>query len=232
MRTYRASALVLAVLVVVGCAATDAGVREIGTSEPTGFTVLPYPSNLYASGQIIERNAASKKVDITFDPKIPADMVSVSEGWRISSADAESMRARLAQEIASTLRGTPGYGAGRTVKVDFCDTRTKIVPKTMIFAAISRHVQKDPSLLKLLKGYRDNGTRFEVVTETLSATISLSVVDSSGARVEVGPAMLEKLQSELSLNFEKDANGAKSVRGKNVVVGILYDPKMVGVILN
>ena len=235
MRAYRVTFPFFAALMLGACASPSPElgvVREVGTGEPVGFAELPYPSNAYASGQIVELQAVPRKVEIAFDPKIPADMVTVSDGWRISSEEAESMRVKLAQEIARTLRGTPGYGAGSRVSVDFSDTRTRIVPKNQIFAAISKHVQKDPALHRLLRGYRANGTRFDVVTETLSATISLSVADASGAPVEIGPAMLEKLQSELSLRFEKNGNGQKTVRGSNVVVGIQYDPKMVGVILN
>lgn len=233
MQAYRATLPVLAALAIAACAGSEVGVgRETGVREPVGFAELPHPSDAYASGQIVELHAQWRKVEITFDPRIPVDLVIVSDGWRISSAEVESMRVKLAQEIASTLQGTPGYRPGSTVKVDFSDTRTRIVPKNQIFAAISRHVQKDPALLRLLAGYRDRGTRFDVVTETLSATIWLSVVDASGAPVEIGAAMLEKLQSELSLKFEKSAEGDRTVRRSNVVVGIQYDPRMVGVILN
>lgn len=233
MKANKVAVPFLAALMLGACASPELGVvREAGTGEPVGFAELPYPSNAYASGQIVELHAVPRRVEITFDPRIPADMVTVSDGWRISSAEAESMRVKLAQEIARTLQGTPGYSAGSGVSVEFSDTRTRIVPKNQIFAAISRHVQKDPALHRLLRGYRENGTRFDVVTETLSATIWLSVVDATGARVEIGPAMLEKLQSELSLRFEKAGNGDKTLRGHNVVVGIQYDPKMVGVILN
>lgn len=226
MRVYGYIVQLLVVLVIAGCAS-----QQVGVTKYTGFSELPFPSNAYASGQIIEIYSSPKKVEITFDPKIPWDQATVSEGWRITGSESENIKSNFAIKITKILKGTAGYNSDKKVKVDFSDTQTRIVPKNTIFAAVGKSIQEDPTLSRLLESYRKNGTHFDVITQTLNASISFSIVDTSGAVLDVDSEVIKKLNSEFNLNFERKVGNNKTITGSNLVVGIHYDPEMIDILM-
>ena len=156
----------LVALLFAGCQ-----LQEIGITKYTGFSELPFPSNAYAPGQIVEVYSTPKKVEITFDPQIPWDQVTVSDGWRISTTETENIKAMFSTEITNILKGTAVYTGDQKVNVEFTDTKTRIIPKIRIFSALASSIQGDPSLKKLLESYIDGGTHFDVITQTLSAKL-------------------------------------------------------------
>lgn len=226
MRAFAYILQIILLLIVSGCVTS-----QVGLTKYTGFTELPFPSNAYASGQIIEIYSSPKKVEITFDPRIPWDQATVSDGWRISASETEAIKSSFVLEIAKILKGTAGYNSEKKVKVDFTETQTRILPKNTIYAAVAKSIQDDPTLSRLLSSYRQNGTHFDVITQTLNATITLSVVDSSGAAIDIDFEVMRKLNSEFGLKFDRGSGNEKTLSGRNLVVGIHYDTEMIDILL-
>lgn len=227
MKAVRIAVQALLILIVVGCAG-----MQVGVAKYTGFTELPFPSNVYASGQIIEVYSSPSKVEVTFAPEIPWDKATISDGWQISSTETDNIKSNFALEISKILKGTAGFSSDKKVKVEFTDTKTRLIPKNIIFASVSKSIKEDPSLSMMLKSYINKGTHFDVITQTLSATISFSIVDTSGIAIDVDSEVIEKLNSAFKLNFAKKSGEDRTVSGSNLVVGIHYDPKMIDIILN
>ena len=71
--------------------------------EHTGFIQLPFPSNLYKSGQLIEVFKEPPKVEVTYDPKIPSVHFISSPGWDIRSSRAAKIKTGLSAEIQKII---------------------------------------------------------------------------------------------------------------------------------
>lgn len=220
--------ILVVALLLVGCAR----VSEVGIAKYTGFTELPFPSNAYVSGQIVEIYSMQRKVEITFDPEIPWDQVTLSDGWKINATEIEDIKVTFSSEIKRILEGTAGYSADHKVIVAFDDTKTRIIPKYRISNALYSSIQTDPSLKDHLESYIDEGTHFDVITQTLSATISFTAVDNSNSELKIDSEVIRKLNSEFNLDFKHGASSNKVISGTNLVVGFHYDPKMIKILLN
>lgn len=200
---------------------------RVGVGKHSGFQELPFPSNTYASGQIVEIYSDPAKVELTFDPELPWDRGSVSPGWDISSDETSTIRANFATKIQRILEGDANYDSTKRVIVDFTDTRTRLIPKTVIFSALEREIIENESLKRQLDLYMKDGTHFDVITQTLSATVSFRVVDGSNQEIKLDTEVLKKVNSEFETNFKRKANSNSIISGSDLVVGIHYDPKMI-----
>lgn len=217
MKLIQLTLLVSFLLVLSGCASSP----SVGVQRHSGFIELPFPSNTYASGQIVEIFSSPRKVEITLDPQIPWDQVSQSSGWNISSEDTNVIRTNFATEISKILTTSAKHNSTQKVQVDFVDTRTRIVPKNIIFAAVGKAISEDPLLKKQLEIYANDGT------QTLTATISFTVVDSNNQDVVVDTEVLKKLNSDFNIEFSREAGSNRVITGTDLVVGFHYDPKMI-----
>lgn len=213
-------------LIIGGCA-----VQQVGITKYTGFTELPFPSNVYTPGQIVEVFSSPNKVEVTFDPQIPWDQATISEGWKISSTETDNIKANLATEISKVLKGEIGYSNDKKIIVDFEDTKTRIVPKNKIFGSLGQNISTDGTLKQQLKSYIKNGTHFDVITQTLSATVTFKIVDNNNSVVSVDADVVNKLNSKLKINLSKQSGTNKLISGTNLVVGIHYDPQMIDILL-
>lgn len=227
MKHVKSTLFIVIILLFASCTAPKVGIQE-----HTGFMELPFPSNTYASGQIVEIYSSPRKVEITFDPQIPWDQASSSEGWDISAGDASTLKTKFATEISKVLTASANYDSTHKVEVEFTDTKTRLVPKNRIFIAIDKAITDNTSLKKQLKLYMEDGTHFDVITQTLSATISFKVVDSNNQDVAIDSEIIKKLNSDFNIDFKRQADSNKIISGSNLVVGIHYDPKMVNLLVN
>lgn len=212
-------------LLLAGCAT-----KEVGIQKHTGFVELPFPSNTYASGQIVEIYSSPRKVEVTFDPQIPWDQASISDGWDISADETSEIKTKFATEISKLLTASASHNSTQKVQVEFTDTKTRLVPKNKIFISIDKAITDDPSLKRQLQIYMNDGTHFDVVTQTISATIAFKVVDTNNQEVEVDSEVIKKLNSDFNISFSRKAGSNKVISGKDLVVGIHYDRKMINLL--
>lgn len=209
---------------------TNCATQKVGIQKHTGFVELPFPSNTYASGQIVEIYSSPRKVEVTFDPQIPWDQASISEGWDISADETSKIQTKFATEISKLLTASASHNESQKVQVEFTNTKTRLVPKNRIFKSIDKAITDDPSLEKQLRVYMNDGTHFDVVTQTLSATIAFKVVDINDQEVEVDTEVIKKINSDFNIEFARQSGSNKVVSGTDLVVGIHYDPKMINLL--
>ena len=218
--------VVVIAIVLASCATT-----KIGLEKHTGFTELPFPSNSFKSGQIVEVYSNPRKVEITHPSEIPWDQATVSEGWSISSTATNNIRSTLATEISKVLKAKYQYASTETIQVDFTNTKTTIVPKSIIYSAVKKAIKENSDLQELIKDYMDTGTHFDVITTTLSANVSFTLVDASKNEVSIDSEIIKKLNSDFNIDFSKTDGSKKVVTGSNLVIGIHLDPKLVSIIM-
>ncbi|CAI4159152.1 conserved exported hypothetical protein [Alteromonas macleodii] len=223
---FKYAFIAISVMVLSSCAS-----RNVGIQKHTGFTELPFPSNTYQPGQIVEIYSSPRKVEVTFDPQIPWDQASTSEGWDISADEASNIKSKLATEINKIIEANTSVNSTYQVSVEFTETKTRLIPKNRIFKALDEAIQKDSSLKRLLDMYMDDGTRFDVITQTLNATISFKVLSSSGQVLNLDSEVIEKLSSDFDIEFSRQAGSNSIISGSNLTVGIHYDPKMIALLV-
>lgn len=226
MEYLKHSFFLIVIMALASCATHDVGIQR-----HTGFTELPFPSNTYQSGQIVEIYSSPRKVEITFDPQIPWDMASTSEGWDISADETGSIKSKFETEISKILTASASHNSTQRVQVEFTDTKTRLVPKNRIFNAIDKAINEDASLKRQLQIYMKDGTHFDVITQTLSATVAFKILDESNQEVAVDSEVIKKLNSEFNIDFSRQNGSNRVVSGSNLTVGIHYDPKMVGLLV-
>lgn len=214
------------IIILASCA-----VQQTGLEKHTGFTELPFPSNSFKSGQIVEVYSKPRKVEITHEPDIPWDRATISEGWNISSTETNNIRSALAAEISKVLKAKYEYASAENIQVDFTNTKTTIVPKSTIYSAVKREIIGDQDLQDQIKDYMETGTHFDVVTTTLSANVSFTLVDASKNEISIDSEVIEKLNSDFNIDFDKENGSKKVITGSNLVIGIHTDPKLVGIIM-
>lgn len=219
--------LILLILFMAGCA-----VKRVGVSNYTGFTELPFPSNNYAPGQIVEIFSLPRKVDITFKPDINWDQATSSPGWNISNDQTKGIKTAFSTEIASILKANYSYASSENVKVEFTNTKTTVIEKSVIYSAIKKALKENQDLNEQIKIYMKDGTRFDVITQILSANISFKLVDSSNTTVDVNSDIIKEINSKFDIDFKKDNNSSTVITGSNLVVGIHSDPKLVKLIMD
>jgi len=225
--------VVCAVLALILCLFLPALNRVPGLTKYTGFAELPFPSNSYAVGQIVQIYSEPRKVEIVYQPDIPLDIQTVSIGWNISGTQTiENIKSNLAIEISNVLQGSYEYASKETVKTQLINTKTREIPKGYIYSALKNDIENDVNGVKtLLNNYIETGNKFDVVTMTLSANISFSLVDPNGQEIAIAPEVIKELNSELDMGFEQESGTNKVITGNDLVVGLHYDPQMVAIIL-
>jgi hypothetical protein len=214
------------VLALAGCASAPLGVQNY-----TGFTELKFPSNSLAPGQIIEVYSKPEKIEITHQPDIPWDRVSTSPGWDMAGADVSEVKANLTLEVLKVLEATGQATANTRAVVQLTNTKTALIPKEVIYSALKKNISSNESLKEQINDYSDNGTRFDVITSTLTATVAFSLVDANNNELKIDSEVIQKLNSKLNLGLTLANGNATAISGKDLVVGIHYDPNMIRLIL-
>ncbi|WP_165872474.1 hypothetical protein [Shewanella frigidimarina] len=218
--------VIIATIMLASCAS-----NQVGLEKHTGFTELPFPSNAFKSGQIVEIYSNPRKVEITFQSDIPWDQATTSEGWNISSAETSTIRATLATEISKILKGKYEFASTENIQVDFTNTKTTVVAKNTIYTAIKAGLKDNSDLVDLIATYMDDGTHFDVITTTLSANVSFTLVDASKNAVEIDSEVIQKLNSDFNIDFNQSDGSKKVISGSNLVIGIHTDPKLIRLLM-
>ncbi|MEM5529788.1 hypothetical protein WN093_13280 [Gammaproteobacteria bacterium AS21] len=218
--------VLIAVIMLASCAS-----NKVGLEKHTGFTELPFPSNSFKSGQIVEIYSKPRKVAITFQPDIPWDQATTSQGWNISSTETSTIRATLATEISKILKGKYEFASTESVQVDFTNTKTSVIAKNTIFTAVKTALKDNSDLVDQIAIYMDDGTHFDVITTTLSANVSFILVDASKNAVEIDPEVIKKLNSDFNIDFNQAGGSKKVITGSNLVIGIHTDPKLIRLLM-
>lgn len=215
------------VIALSGCASAPLGVQNY-----TGFTELKFPSNNLAPGQIIEIYSKPEKIEITYQPDIPWDRVSTSPGWDIAGTDASEVKANLGLEVIKALEATGQSTANTKAIVQLTNTKTTLIPKEVIYSTLKKNISERKSLQEQIKDYSEIGTRFDVITETLTASVTFSLVDADNHELKIDSDVIQKLNSKFNLSLSLTTGNTTAISGKDLVVGIHYDPNMVRLILN
>ena len=218
--------VVLIAVLLSACTAPGIGVKKY-----TGFTELKFPSNSLAPGQIVEIYSDPEKVEITYQPNIPRDKASSSPGWDIASVEARAASANLELEIINVLKATGSSSSSVRAQVQYSNTKTTLVPKYYIYSTLKRDIGSSKSLQEQLRAYIGNGTRFDVVTMILTATVTFKLVDPNNNKLKIDSQVIEKLNSRFGLSFSLSNESSTAISGKDLVIGIHYDPNMVNFIL-
>lgn len=220
---------VLSVLIVLinGCTTSPTG---LGINKVSGFEDLPFPSRLYTPGQIVEI-FSSKKVEISLDPQINWDQLSSSPGWDIAQDKNRNLESNLNLEVNKILKSSAGYDSKYHSKIEMKNTTTVIVPKNIIYSELKKRIESDVPLKEFLKVYVKNGTRFNVITQVLTADVEFKIEDGSGNAVKVDTEVLEKINSKIGGNFARSADSNTAIKVDKLVVGFHTDPRMVEMLL-
>ncbi len=219
--------IVIALIVFLASCAT----HQVGLEKHTGFTELPFPSNSFASGQIVEIYSSPRKVEITHQPDIPWDQAHISEGWDISNTETNTLRSTLATKISKVLKGKYEFASTEKVTVEFTNTKTRIVQKSTIYSAVKKELKINKDLKEMIADFMEDGRHYDVITTTLSANVTFSLVDSTNNEVEIDSEVLEKINSSFDIDFKKDSSSNKVITASNLVVGIHTDPKLIKIIM-
>tara|TARA_B110000046_G_C12968231_1_gene387742 strand:+ start:79 stop:783 length:705 start_codon:yes stop_codon:yes gene_type:complete len=222
------SIAILGILLIMNSCSTT---KNIGLTEQTGFVELPFPSNNYKPGQIIEVYSRPSKVEITHQPSINWDQLNSSPGWNISSTQTKELKRTLSAEISNILKGKYDYASSENVKVEFTNTKTTVIQKSTIYSAVKSELKNNTELNEQITDFMDDGTHFDVITSTLSANISFTLVNSSNQSVDLDSEVIEQINSQFDIDFSKGTTGNRVITGENLVVGIHKDPKIVKLIM-
>lgn len=225
--TQRYLAVIAFVVGLAGCGTY----RNVGVSKYTGFADLPFPSNSYAAGQIVEIYSTPRKVEITYDPRIAWDATSLSDGWAITADATTTLKADLQAKIADAVNAGASTAANYKVKVSFTDVKTRIAEKLIIYDNIKKSLSDNQNLVDMIKAYKSQNTHFDVITQTLSAKVTFALTDSSGVSIKVDPVLLQKLNSSVGADFAWQSDENVYITGGELVVGFQYDPNMVDSLL-
>lgn len=218
--------ILMGVMMLASCAS-----NQMGLEKHTGFTDLPFPSNAFKSGQIVEIFSKPRKVEITFQPDIPWDQATTSAGWNISSTETSNIKATLATEISKILKGKYKFASSESVEVAFTNTKTTLVSKNTIYTAVKNALEDNADLVEQIELFMDDGTHFDVITTTLSANVSFTLVDSFNNEVEIDSEVIKKLNSDFNIDFNQADGSKKVITGSNLVIGIHTDPKLVRLLM-
>ncbi|RFC35295.1 MAG: hypothetical protein DID92_2727744146 [Candidatus Nitrotoga sp. SPKER] len=226
--------LIFLAFVISGCVGTQSE-----TIKYPDFVRVRFPSDAYAPGQIIEISPSKNKIEKTFDPKVPIYLVEFTKGWNISASEEQILHSNLENTIANlksaikeTLKNSASPKAEEPyVNIAFVKIQTESIPKNIIFAAIEKSFYENPTLTRMLYNYRKNGTHFDIITRTLDAKITISLVNVNGSPLDLDLEVIKKINSTLNLHFEKTPDNKKIITRENVVVGIHYDRKMLDIIM-
>jgi hypothetical protein len=219
---------ILGILLIINSCAPS---RNIGLTEQTGFVELPFPSNNFKPGQIVEVYSRPSKVEITHQPSINWDQLNSSPGWNISSTQTKEIKRALSTEISNILKGKYEYASSENVKVEFTNTKTTVIQKSTIYSAVKKDLKENTELNEQITDFMDDGTHFDVITSTLSANISFTLVNSSNQSVDLDSEVIKEINSQFDIDFSKDTTGNRVITGENLVVGIHKDPKIVKLIM-
>ena len=215
-------------LIIVSCKSTGG---RIGLSESTGFIELPFPSNSYKPGQIVEVYSRPTKVDITHQPAIGWDQFSSSPGRDIATSKTQEIEGNLSAKIANIVDGEYEFVDRSNVKVSFTDTKTYTIQKSTIYSVLKSELNENSDLKDLIKISVEDGTHFDIITSVISGSIAFSIVDDNNHSIELDSEVIQKINSEFDMNFGLDSSTNTIISGDNLIVGFHKDPKLMNRIL-
>ncbi len=217
----RLSLTLIAVLLISGCSSLD----SIGLTNSSGFIELPFPSSNYAIGQVVEIRSSPVKVEITFDPAIPADQVAIPEGWNISTETLNSISAKTSLQMSKIISENSNQIGTEKILVTLSDIKTRMVPKYTLYKYLQEGLKKNPELNTMIKNYIDSGTKFNVITQITSAKISFTIIGTSGTGATIDADLLKKINSRMNTNFVQGDDKKTYISG-SLIIGFIADPKM------
>lgn len=227
--------ILIAVVVsaLAGCAGNDKVWQPGEKVEESGFQALKFPSNSLSPGQIVEIGSTIRTgvVELVHNTSIPVNQIITSPGWNTSAVELSTAEGTLGLNILKVVQASGKAISGYTVTTKFADTETKLIPKEEIFKALNNDLSSDVSLKRLIQDYKEEGSSFGVITETLTATVEFSLVDANNQTVQFDADIINSINSKLNLGLERTRGNSKTIYGKGLVIGIKYDTKMVNLIL-
>jgi hypothetical protein len=205
--------------------------NRIGLQDGTGFIELPFPSNNYMPGQIIEVYTRPTKVEITHQPNLNWDQLSSSSGWNISTNKTKEIKGNLSAKIANVLKGKYEYASNQNVKVSFTNTKTYTIQKSTIYSELKLAISNNSDLKDLIEDSIEDDTHFDVITTVISANVAFNLIDSSNNTVDIDSEIIEEINSQFDINFSKNNSKNTVISGTNLIIGFHKDPKLVKKIL-
>jgi len=172
---------IIALLAVSGC--SSLGIPAGGGT--AGFIELANPVSNLAVGQVVEINSRPRKVEITWDPAIPADQIGAPEGWTVPPASVKAITESMAAEIGGIISGNGGQKMTDSVTVTLTELKTRMAPKFTIYKFLQEDLKKNGDLQSMIQNYLKTGTKFYVITQFTSAKISFSVVAPAGKELSL-----------------------------------------------
>jgi hypothetical protein len=219
---------VIALSLLSGCASTKPPIGK-----HTGFYALPFPSNAYSPGQIIELWDDRPRVDIVHIPSAIKSLPLIeSEGWSISSTEFESIRSAFAAQVKAILGATANYSGSSRVNIELTETKTRQLPIDQMYSAVKQSLATESDLKEMIMKYRKRyDGRYFVLTQTLSARVTFSVIGENNLTVDISADLAKKFESQLNAKVDRTSGAQQVVVGNVLVVGIQFDEEMIQVLL-
>ncbi len=191
----------------------------------SGFLEQLYKNSDYSIGQIVELNSQLKQVEITYDPKIPVAEVTVIDGWNLAADTADSILKNISTTIDSLVAANMDKSSGFKLSVALTDVKTKMMPKFLIFKYLQKELTSHSELRALVKRYLDAGREFDVITQIISARLSLTVTVPEGGDKNIGLELLKRISTKMNASFTHNPASGTYDSGP-IAVGIISDPLM------
>lgn len=203
------------------------GCTSVGSAISPGerFVELPRPGMALSIGQIVEIDGRSRRIDMVYDPRISSELAMSGDAAFLSSGSVSSL-ARRYGELAKEALLSSGLKLGDVkVTVTLTDLASRWVPKYSVYKTIQDQIGKNGELRSMIGDYAAVGTRFDVVSRTVSARLGLSVTDATGKGLTLDSVALSKVSSALSVSLEGVSGGGAYVSSP-ILVGIYADSRM------
>lgn len=220
-------AAVLGAVMSAALALSLSGCASVGSAISPGerFVELPRPGTALSIGQIVEIDGRSRRIDMVYDPRIPSEQAVTGDAAFLSSGSVSSLARRYRDLVKETLLSS-GLNLGDVkVTVTLTDLSSRWVPKYSVYKTIQDQMGKNGELRSMIGDYAAVGTRFDVVSRTITARLGLSVTDATGKGLTLDSAALAKVSSALSVSFEGVPGGGAYVSSPTLV-GIYADSRM------
>ena len=213
-----------------GCSKNISPIKPV--NKQVGFTILPFPSDNFMVGQIVELYTKPNKVIITYSPDtLKNKKIHIYKGWNISDSSENFIKRNLQKDISKILKSKYTFASEKNLEISFINTQTNSIYKHDIFNTLKNTLKNNVMIRDHILGFRHSKwrTKYDVVIQTLSAYISFKLTDSSGHIVAINPSTIEKINTKLPLNFFR--SGEKIITDSRLVVGIYTDPDILDILI-
>lgn len=203
-----------------GCASLASAV-----SPGERFVELSRPDSSYAIGQIVEIDARTKRIDMVYDPRIPSDLSTPADATYLPSSALSGMASRYSKAAREAISASGAKVGDVKVVVSLTGVVSRSIPKYSVYKYIQDQMAKNADLRKMIGDYAAVGTRFDVLSRTVTARFSLSVTDATGKGLTLDAPALERVQAALNARFSAKADGS-AYESDSVMVGVYADSRM------